>query len=446
MAEDTHSMFCYQCEMSAPAGCGAKNQPQGTCGKHAHLARLQDLMLFGLKGLAAYRERLREWTVDTQAIDDTLSETLSFTLTNMNFSFNEHVAQLMKLGQAGIRNLNLLSDAHIQNFGIPTPVHIAHNQAEGQGILVSGHNLNVLAKLLQATADRGIHIYTHSELLPAHAYPQLRQYPHLKGHIGGAWHDQNQIFERWQGPIVMSSGCLAMSEPQNTYPTRLFTYKVTGLEGSEKIEDDDFTAVIDKALHSPKITDFQSTQSLLTGHHYKTVLNWLPELVEAMKYNHLNQIFVVSGCDAPGKERLYYRQLVCSLPSDTLIITHSCGKFRFNDIDFGVIPGTSLSRYLDLGQCNDSNGVLHLLLALSQALDKPVNELPIAFIFSWLEQKALIILLALLSLGIKDIYLGPKLPQMFDEKLLSFLVKHFNLHRTTTVSNDLARIRTQHSA
>lgn len=435
-----HPMFCYQCEMSAPNGCGTKNQALGTCGKNANLAQLQDIMIFGLKGLAAYREHARELGADTSKVDDVVSETLYFTMTNVNFNFDEHIKQLMKIGQAGVEVMDLLSDAHTSRLGIPTPVRISQNRAEGKAILVSGHNLDMLHKLLEATVNKGINIYTHSEMLPAHGYPTLRNYPHLKGNIGGAWHDQTRLFEKWPGAIVVSTNCIEPLKERHTYRDRLFTYKMVGAEGIAKIEHDDFTPLIEKALSLPEVTHFESEQTLVTGHHYKTILSLAPQILEGIHQNQIRQFFVIAGCDAPGKEGNYYREMAEKLPQDAVIITSSCGKYRFNDIDFGQVPGTEIPRYLDLGQCNDSNGAVHVALALSDALNTPVNDLPVAIVLSWLEQKAVIILLALFSLGIKDIYIGPKPPQFINETILKFLVENFNLHLTTNAQHDLQQL------
>ncbi len=431
------SMHCYQCEMSAPGACGANGQDRGTCGKTETLARLQDIMIFGLKGLAAYREHARELGADTVEVDDVMSETLYFTLTNVNFNFDEHIAQLMKVGQAGVKVMGLLSEAHTKTLGVPTPVTVTENKAEGKAILVSGHNLFMLKDLLEATDGKGVNIYTHSEMLPAHAYPELRKHPQLKGNIGKAWFDQKKLFEQWPGAIIVNTNCIVPPASNCGYLDRLFSYKIVGVEGATKIENDDFGPVIEKALSLPDVTNFNSDETITTGHHYKTILGLAPQIIDAIKSGKLKQVFVVAGCDAPGKPGEYYRELTQKLPENVAIVTSSCGKFRFNDIDFGTIPGTDLPRYLDLGQCNDSNGAVEIALALSKAFDMPVNDLPIRIVLSWMEQKAIIILLALFSLGIKGIKLGPKPPQFANEEIANFLVEQFGLSFTTTADEDL---------
>jgi len=430
-------MFCYQCEMSATGGCGSHGQTVGTCGKDENLARLQDLMIFGLKGLSAYREHLNELAPEkTKKIDDVVNETLYFTLTNVNFNFDDHISQLMKIGKAGVEVMDLLSDAHTGKFGIPSPVKVSQNQAEGKAILVSGHNLDMFEQLLIATEGKGINVYTHSEMLPAHGYPHLKKYSHLKGNIGKAWFDQAKLFEAWNGTIIVNTNCIVIPKKTSSYLDRLYTYKIVGVDGAKKIENNDFSGIIEQTLALPDV-NLESEETLVTGHHYKTVLGLAPEILDAIAKKQISKFFVVAGCDAPGKGGEYYRELVQKLPKDTVIITSSCGKFRFNDIDLGNIEGTEIPRYLDLGQCNDSNGAVHIAMALSEALNIPVNDLPVSIVLSWMEQKAVIILLALFSLGIKDIYLGPKAPQFLNEDITNFIVEQFNLHLTSDVETDL---------
>jgi hydroxylamine reductase len=423
--------------MSATGGCGSHGQTVGTCGKDENLARLQDLMIFGLKGLSAYREHLNELAPEkTKNVDDVVNETLYFTLTNVNFNFDDHIAQLMKVGKAGVEVMDLLADAHTGKFGIPKPVTVSQNQAEGKAILVSGHNLDMLEQLLIATEGKGINIYTHSEMLPAHGYPHLNKYSHLKGNVGKAWFDQSKLFEAWNGTIIVNTNCIVIPKKSSTYLDRLYTYKIVGVDGAKKIENNDFSEIIEQTLALPDV-NLESEDTLVTGHHYKTVLGLAPQILDAIEKKQISKFFVVAGCDAPGKGGEYYRELVQKLPKDTVIITSSCGKFRFNDIDLGLIEGTEIPRYLDLGQCNDSNGAVHIAMALSEALNIPVNDLPVSIVLSWMEQKAVIILLALFSLGIKDIYLGPKAPQFLNEDITNFIVEQFNLHLTSDVETDL---------
>lgn len=397
-------------------------------------------MIFGLKGLSAYREHLNELRPhETKEIDDVMSETLYFTLTNVNFNFNDHISQLMKVGRAGVEVMDKLSNAHTAKFGIPTPVVVSQNKVEGKAILVSGHNLEMMEKLLKATEGKGINVYTHSEMLPAHGYPELRKYPHLKGNVGKAWFDQAELMKRFKGTFVVNTNCIVPPKKDADYVDRVFTYKIVGIEGGTPIVEDNFDELIRKTL-ACEDTVMDDGLSLTTGHHYKTILTLAPQILKAVEEGKIRQFFVIAGCDAPGKAGNYYREMAQSLPEDCVIITSSCGKFRFNDIDFGEIAGTGIPRYLDLGQCNDSNGAVEIAKAVSQALNTPINDLPVSIVLSWMEQKAVIILLALFSLGIKDIYLGPKPPQFVNEEIFNFLSEHFNLHLTGDPQEDLKNL------
>jgi hydroxylamine reductase len=439
-----------------PEGCGAHGQEIGTCGKTATKSRLQDLMTFGLRGLSAYREHARE-LIDMNPnaedlktlieIDDVMSETLYFTLTNVNFNFDEHIAQLMKVGEAGVKVMDLLSGGHTNTLGVPTPVTVTQNKAEGKGILISGHNLDMLHKLLTRIEERGlsdkINVYTHSEMLPAHAYPELRKFKNLKGNIGKAWFDQTDVFSKWSGTCVVNTNCIVPPEKSKkvaNYIDRLYTYKIVGVEGAKKIENDNFDPLIDHTLELPDVTGFNSDETLVTGHHYKTILTLAPQILDAIKSGKIKRFWVIAGCDAPGHGRDYFRELAEKVPQDHVIITSSCGKFRFNDIDFGTVPGTDIPRYLDLGQCNDSNGAVHIALALADALGvENVNDLPISIALMWMEQKAIIILLALLYLGINDIYIGARAPQFVNEEIFNFLNQTFNLNVISDIEKDFGK-------
>jgi hydroxylamine reductase len=426
--------------MSMPDGCGANGQVVGSCGKDENLSRLQDIMIFGLKGLAAYREHLNELApTQTKNVDDVMSETLYFTLTNVNFNFDDHIKQLMKVGSAGVEVMDKLSNAHTGKFGIPTPVVVPQNMVKGKAILVSGHNLEMFEELLKATEGKGINVYTHSEMLPAHGYPEFKKYKHLKGNVGKAWFDQVKLMERFKGTFVVNTNCIVPPKKDADYIDRVFTYKIVGIEGGTPIVDNDYSELIEKTL-ACEDTNMEDNLTLTTGHHYKTILTLAPQILEAVGSGKIKQFFVIAGCDAPGKAGNYYREMAELLPKDCIIITSSCGKFRFNDIDFGNIEGTEIPRYLDLGQCNDSNGAVEVAKAVSGALNVPINDLPISIVLSWMEQKAVIILLALFSLGIKDIYLGPKPPQFVNEDIFNFLAQTFNLHLTGNAKEDLATL------
>ena len=425
-------MFCYQCEQTPKGGCKSSI---GVCGKDENIASLQDTMIFGLKGIAAYATHAAQLGFRDPEVDQITQEALYMTLTNSNFNLQEHIAMAMKVGTATVKVMDLLDKAHTSLLGIPQPVTVSTDKVEGHCILVTGHNLFALEQLLKQTEGKGINIYTHSEMLPAHGYPQLKKYPHLKGNVGKAWFDQRKVFEEFPGCILGTTNCLMPIK--GSYSDRFWSYDVAGLEGVAKIENDDFSAMIEKALSLPK-ANVESNKTLTTGFHHETVLSIAPEIIDAVKTGKIQRFFVIAGCDAPGKGGEYYRDLATSLPQDCVILTTSCGKFRFNDVDYGVVPGTNIPRYIDLGQCNNSGSAVKIAIALANAFECEVNELPLSIVLSWFEQKAVAILLGLFSLGIQNIYIGPKPPEFITPGVLNVLVDNFNLKLTGEAKEDLA--------
>lgn len=423
-------MFCYQCEQTPTGGC----KVMGVCGKNETIASLQDTIVFGLKGIAAYRTHAAQLGYTDAFVDATTQEALYLTLTNSNFNEQEHIDMAMKVGKSALRVMELLDEAHTNHFGVPEPVQITQNRVEGKAIVVTGHNLFALEELLKQTEGKEINIYTHSEMLPAHGYPQLKKYKHLKGNIGKAWYDQRRLFEKFTGAILATTNCVMPIK--GSYSDRFFSYDIAGLEGVQKIENDDFTPLIQKALELPEV-HMESDEQLVTGFHHNTVLSLAPEIIEAVKEGEIKRFFVIAGCDAPGKGGEYYRELATSLPPETVILTTSCGKFRFNDVDYGVVPGTEIPRYIDLGQCNNSISTVKIAAALADAFQCEVNELPVSIVLSWFEQKAVAILLGLFSLGIQDIRIGPKAPEFISAGVLDVLQETFGLKLITTAAEDM---------
>lgn len=423
-------MFCYQCEQCPTGGC----TKVGVCGKDENIASLQDTIIFGLKGVSAYATHARQLGFTDPEVDKITHEALYMTLTNSNFNLNEHIEMALRVGTATVKVMDLLDRAHTSKLGIPQPVTVSEDQVEGHCILVTGHNLFALQELLKQTEGKGINIYTHSEMLPAHGYPELKKYPHLKGNVGKAWYDQRKVFEEFPGAILGTTNCLMPIK--GTYFDRFFSYDVAGLEGVEKIENDDFTALIEKALSLPAAS-VKSDKTLTTGFHHETVLSIAPEIIDAVKAGKIKRFFVIAGCDAPGKGGEYYRELALSLPENCVILTTSCGKFRFNDHDYGTVPGTNIPRYIDLGQCNNSGSGVKIALALADAFNCSVNELPLSIVLSWFEQKAVAILLGLFSLGIQDIRIGPKAPEFLSPGVINVLQQTFNLKLTENAQDDL---------
>ncbi|ARF66605.1 hydroxylamine reductase [Paenibacillus larvae subsp. pulvifaciens] len=423
-------MFCYQCEQTPSGGCTV----MGVCGKNEDIASLQDTIIFGLKGVAAYATHARQLGYTDPFVDQVTHEALYMTLTNSNFNLQEHLDMAMKVGEATVRVMDLLDRAHTDYLGIPNPVQVSQNKIEGKCIVVTGHNLFALEQLLKQTEGKGIHVYTHSEMLPAHGYPKLNKYPHLKGNIGKAWYDQRRLFEEFPGAILATTNCVMPIK--GTYADRFFSYEVAGLEGVTKISGNDFSPLIERALELPE-AHIESEQTLMTGYHHETVLGLAPEIVEAVRSGKIRHFFVIAGCDAPGKGGNYYRELATRLPADTVILTTSCGKFRFNDVDYGLVPGTDIPRYIDLGQCNNSGSTVKIALALADAFGCSVNELPVSIVLSWFEQKAVAILLGLFSLGIRDIRIGPKPPEFLTEGVMNVLVNTFGLKLIGDVQEDM---------
>ena len=423
-------MFCHQCEQTPKGGC----TKVGVCGKNEDLASLQDTIIFGLKGVAAYATHARELGAIDSEVDGITQEALYFTLTNVNFNLQEHINMTLKVGSAAIKVMELLDKAHTDRLGIPEPAVVSENKVEGKAIVVTGHNLLALEELLKQTEGKGINIYTHSEMLPAHGYPALKKYTHLKGNIGKSWFDQRKLFEDFKGAILATTNCVM--PVKGSYADRMFSYDVAGLEGVTKIQGNDFTPLIEKALSLPEV-HMESDKTLVTGFHHETVLSIAPAIVDAVKSGKIKRFFVIAGCDAPGYGGDYYRNLALALPKDCVIMTTSCGKFRFNDIDFGNVPGTDIPRYIDLGQCNNSISTVKIAAALAEAFNCEIADLPLTIVLSWFEQKAVAILLGLFSLGLKDVYIGPKPPEFITPGVLKVLQDNFNLHLTGTVEEDL---------
>ncbi len=423
-------MFCYQCEQTPTGGC----KVIGVCGKDETIASLQDTIIFALKGIAAYRTHANQLGYTDPFVDATTHEALYMTLTNSNFNVQEHIDMAMKVGQSAVRVMELLDKAHTDRLGIPEPIKISQNKVEGKAIVVTGHNLFALEQLLKQTEGKGINIYTHSEMLPAHGYPALKKYSHLKGNIGKAWYDQRRLFEKFPGAILATTNCVMPIK--GSYADRMFSYEVAGLENVQKIEGEDFGPLIKRALELPE-ANIESDETLVTGFHHQTVIGLAPEIIQAVKDKKIKRFFVIAGCDAPGKGGEYYRELATSLPPEAVILTTSCGKFRFNDVDYGTVPGTDIPRYIDLGQCNNSVSTVKIALALADAFECEVNELPVSIVLSWFEQKAVAILLGLFSLGIQDIRIGPKPPEFISDGVMQVLQETFNLKLIGDVEEDM---------
>ncbi len=356
----------------------------------------------------------------------------------------EHLLPIvLEVGKHNMTCMELLDRANTETFGTPSPTTVPLKVEKGPFIVISGHDLYDLKKLLEQTEGKGINIYTHGEMLPAHGYPELRRYPHLKGNFGTAWQNQQKEFADIPAPILFTTNCLMPPKP--SYADRVFTTEVVSYPEIFHIgEDKDFTPVIEKALalggypEDRQFTGINGGETVMTGFARSTVLAVADKVIEAVKAKAIRHFFLVGGCDGVRPGRNYYTQLVKQTPSDTIILTLACDKFRFNDLDLGTIGG--LPRIMDMGQCNDAYSAIQVALALAKAFGCGVNELPLSIILSWYEQKAVCVLLTLLYLGIKNIRLGPTLPAFVSPNVLNYLVEHFGIAPTTTPEKDLRNI------
>ena len=541
------SMFCNQCEQAAKGvGC----EIIGVCGKNPEVAALQDLMLYGLKGLAYYADKARELGQKDEAIDLFLIEGLFTTVTNVDFDpvslagklrtcydFKEkakalfetayrektggsapagtgpaawviagdlaglvkqgeaqgiksqnanldvlsaieiliyglkgmaayadhayilgkkdeevfaffhkalaatadsskglmdYVGLSMECGKLNIKVMGMLNEGHVETYGHPVPTKVQLGTRKNKAILVSGHDLRMLEELLKQTEGKGVDIYTHGEMLPAHAYPGLKKYAHLYGNFGGAWQDQAKEFPEFPGAIIFNTNCI--QRPADSYKDRLFSWGQVGWPGIKHISGWDFSEVINKALECPDLADAPG-QEILTGFGHNAVLSVADKVIEGVKAGAIKRFFLIGGCDGAKPGRNYYTELAEKVPNDCVILTLACGKYRFNKLEFGDIGG--IPRLLDVGQCNDAYSALQIALALAGAFNCGVNDLPLSIILSWYEQKAVVILLSLLHLGVKNIKIGPSLPAFVTPNVLNFLVENFNIGPITTPEADL---------
>lgn len=395
---------------------------------------LKQLLTYGLRGMAAYADHA--WILEKT--DDKVTAFIHEALAALNdatLTIDTLVNLNMKCGSTNIRCMEILDEGHTTRFGHPTPVSVSTGTKAGPAIIVSGHDLVDLEVLLKQTEGTGVNIYTHGEMLPAHGYPGLNKYPHLAGHFGTAWQNQQTEFDGVGAAFLFTTNCI--QKPKESYVDRVFTTGLVGWPGVIHIPNQDFSAVIAKAKALGGFTE-KKGDMLLTGFGRNAVLGVADKVIDAVKSGAIKHFFLIGGCDGAKPGRNYYTEFAQSVPKDCVILTLACGKFRFNDLDFGDIGG--IPRLLDIGQCNDAYSAVKIALALAEAFKCGVNDLPLSFILSWYEQKAVVILLSLLSLGIKGIRLGPSLPAFISPNILDFLVKQFDIKPIGTAKEDLAAI------
>lgn len=429
---DKLDMFCYQCAQTARGeGCTVR----GVCGKLPTVARLQDNLIYAMKGISAYNYCANVLGARDTDVDEFLTKGLYSTLTNVNFDQEDLINLGIEAGEANIKVMKMLKEANIAAFGEPEPVEVKVGSQGGPAIIVTGHDLKALEELLKATEGTGIKVYTHSEMLPAHGYPGLNKYEHLVGELGGSWYDQKEIFSKYNAAILGTSNCVVI--PKDEYADRIFTTDVAKLPNVPVIENYDFQPIIDKALELGDLPE-EETTTISTGFGLSTILSLADKIKELVEAGKIRRFFVVGGCDGPNPKRAYYREFVENLPEDTIVLTLACGKFRFNDLDLGDIEG--IPRLIDLGQCNDTIVAIDLAVALCDLFGVELNDLPLSIVLSWMEQKAVAILWSLLALNKQDMYLGPIVPAWVNDEILTFLVDNFNLKVCGDAKEDIKDI------
>jgi len=401
----------------------------------ADIRSLQHTLLFGIKGVAAYAYHAQILGKEDDTIYAFIHEALAAILKD-ELNLNEWLSMVLKCGEINLKTMELLDAAHTETYGHPVPTKVPLGAKKGKAILVSGHDLKDLEELLKQTEEKGIYIYTHGEMLPAHGYPGLKKYPHLYGHYGTAWQNQHREFAAFPGSILMTTNCI--QKPLESYMDNIFTCGTVGWPGITHISGRDFTPVIEKALDLSGFKEDIQGKSVMVGFARNTVLSVADKIIEAVKNKNIRHFFLVAGCDGAKPGRNYYTEFVEKVPEDTIVLTLACGKFRFFDKDLGDIGG--IPRLIDIGQCNDAYSAIQIAVALAKAFGVSVNDLPLSLILSWFEQKAVAILLTLLYLGIKNIRLGPSLPAFITPNILDVLVKNFNIKPITTPDEDLKAI------
>lgn len=420
------SMYCDQCEQTFRGNSCTGDF--GVCGKSEDIESLQKILLYGLKGMCAYAHHARRLGKTDEEVNAFVEDALFLTVTNVNFDMQEHLKMIDKCGAMNLKVMKMLNDGHVETFGQPAPVEVKEGVQEGPGIVVTGHDLVDLKNLLEQTDGTGVNVYTHGEMLPAHSYPELKKYPHLKGHFGGAWQKQRKEFQDFGGPILATTNCVMPVRDNTDYINRFYSTRCTALPGGKVISGDDYTELIKQAQEIGSLTPTE-LKTKTVGFHFNAILGLADKIVTAVKEGKISRFFVIGGCDGAEPGRNYFTEFADETPKDSIVLTMGCGKYRIREVDFGTINlgGVEVPRLLDMGQCNDSYGAVMVALALSEAFECGVNDLPLSLVISWFEQKAVAVLLTLLHLGVKSIKLGPALPAFVSPNVLNVLVETYNL-------------------
>jgi hydroxylamine reductase len=426
-------MFCNQCEQAAKGtGC----EDFGICGKDEDVQSLQETLLYGLKGMAAYAHHARRLGRVDEAVDAFTEEALFATMTNVNFDVPSLLEMVLECGKQNLRVMQMLDEAHVEHYGQPEVTQVEVGTRPQPGILVTGHDLLDLANLLAQVEGTDVLVYTHGEMLPAHMYPKLKNHPNLAGHFGGAWQLQKSEFEAFGGAILATTNCIL--HPRESYKNRVFTTRVTAVPGALRLRTDDFSAVIACAKALGALPE-RSKAPLTVGFHHSGILGAAPAILDAVAKGQVTRFFVIGGCDGAEPGRNYYSDYAASAPDSSFILTLGCGKFRIMDHDYGTLLG--LPRLLDMGQCNNAYGAIQVAVGLAGALNCGVNDLPLTIVLSWFEQKAVAVLLTLLHLGVKNIAVGPAAPAFLSPNVFKVLQDAYGLKLTgSDAKADMAEV------
>ena len=452
--DDTLKILIYKIENAKKKLVPNSFTCSGSCGRNDNfdmntlwttdedVRSLKSLILFGIRGMAAYAYHASVLGYTDETISKFFYKAL-FAVGMKDWGMDELLPIVLEVGEVNLRCMERLDQANTTTYGTPVPTTVPLTIEKGPFIIITGHDLKDLQLLLEQTKDKGINIYTHGEMLPAHAYPEFKKYSHLKGNFGTAWQNQQKEFDNIPGAILYTTNCLMPVKP--SYADRVFTTEVVSYPEMVHIgEEKDFTPVIEKALalggytKDQHMTGINGGMQVTTGFSHGTVLSVADQVIEAVKNGDIKHFFLVGGCDGARVGRNYYTEFVKQSPADSIILTLACGKYRFNDLDLGTIGG--LPRIMDMGQCNDAYSAIKVAIALAEAFECDVNELPLSMVLSWYEQKAVCILLTLFYLGIKNIHLGPTLPAFISPNVLNFLVENYGISPISTPEEDLKKL------
>ncbi len=426
-------MYCNQCEQCGPV---CTSTGPGICGKDPDIQALQETLIYGLKGMAAYAHHARRLGAHSEEVAAFIEEALFSTMTNVNFDLAATLEIVLRCGAMNLKVMESLDAAHVAAFGAPAPVEVVEGTRAGPGILITGHDLADLRDLLAACEGTPVKVYTHGEMLPAHMYPKLRNHPNLAGHYGDAWQKQRVEFDCFPGAILATTNCITI--PKESYKGRMYTVRAVAAPGATRLADGDFKRVVEHALRLPACKDFTLRKSTI-GFHHSVIASRLGDLVGAVKAGKVSRFFLIGGCDGADPGRNYFSDFAKATPADSFILTLGCGKYRIRGHDHGTLLG--LPRLLDMGQCNDAYGAIRVASALAQEFKCTVNDLPLTLVVSWFEQKAVAVLLTLLHLGVKNIALGPNPPAFMTPNVLKLLVETYGLRVASgDAKADCARI------